>query len=185
MSLQLKHYLMGGPIVRHFILDASEVIGVGYAAEMRNGNVELGSTIADAALCGVVQGFTDRFGLPYESSTATRGSSTFTGTGDSLVVTVASTNETVDMIKAIIEMSPYAVYSATVTGTMNTTNASSKAGGWIDMDDSDSVEETTMTRTITVGGQLNNWGEDPEDTTRMLVSIHEHEFFNNNGVAAA
>ena len=81
-------------------------------------------------------------------------------------------------------MSPFAVYSATVTGTMNTTAASNKLGGWIDHDDEDSVEEGTHTRTIGTGGVFKCWGVDPDDSTRMLLSIAEHEFFGSNSAVA-
>lgn len=168
-------------ILTKVILDNSEDIAVGDAVMLRNGNIE--KATADGALSGVVIDVVDKNNnslLPSEGSTASLGSASIS----SGVITVASDNETVDQIAATIDISPFTIYSADVTGTIGTTNSSDKIGVWIDMDDEDSVEETTATRTVTTEGQLVGWGADPDDTTRMLVSIHEHEFFNYGGTMA-
>lgn len=178
MALLKKHNFNGPEMIVQVIIDQSDTIQMGDAVNLRNGNVEIGT--ADSALAGVVVGLVDANGNSVFSSLAVLGSATVSGSEFSGSVAVASDNETVDRIAAEIDVSPYTVYSATVTGTMGTTSSSEKIGGWIDMDDENSVEETTFTRTITTGGQLSNWGEDPDDTTRMLVSIHEHEFFNTS-----
>lgn len=182
MSL-LRKEQYGPSILREVIIDNSDTITIGDAVKTRNGNLEVAS--ADGAFSGVVVDLVDKNGNSVFGSLAVLGSATVSGQPGSGYVAVASDNETVDLIAARIEMSPYVIYSATVEGTIGTTNSSDKIGGWVDMNDEDSVDETTFTRTITTGGQLNGWGEDPDDSTRMLVSIHEHEFFNNGGVAAA
>jgi hypothetical protein len=70
---------------------------------------------------------------------------------------------------------------------MNTTLTSDDGGGWCDIAVSSNVitiDETTHTRTITNGGQYYNWGVDPADSTRMLVSISESEPFGPNKAKA-
>jgi hypothetical protein len=150
--------------------------------KLRNGNIEVGS--AGVALGGVVIDIVDKNGNSIFGSLAVVGSATVTGQPGAGIVTVYSDNETVDLIAAKVEMSPFAIYSCDIDGTMNTTVASNKIGGWVDLTDENSVNETTTTRTIATGGQLNCWGVDPDDSIRMLVSICEHEFFGSNSAVA-
>jgi len=140
---------------------------------LRNGNLEV--VTAGDAVHGVVVDIVDKNGNSMSGSLAVVGSATVSGLPSALSVAVASDNETVDLVAAKVETSKFAIYSADVDGTMNTTSSSNKAGGWVDMTDKDSVDETTHTRTITTGGQMKNWGVDPEDSSRMLVSINESE----------
>lgn len=181
MSLLRKH-VYGPEIIRDFIIDNSDTVQIGDAVKLRNGDLEVSA--ADGSFSGVVIDLVDKNGNSIFGSIANVGSATVSGQPGSGSVAVASDNETVDLIRARIDMSPFTIYSATVTGTMNTTNASNKPGGWVDMDDEDSVDETTHNRTIGTGGQLKNWGVDPDDSTRMLVSINEHEFFGSNSAVA-
>lgn len=178
----IKKYSYGPEMIVQVVIDNSDTIQLGDAVNLRNGNVEVGT--ADGAIAGVVVGLVDSRGNSVFGSLANLGSATVSGSEDSGSVTVASDNETVDLIAAEIDVSPFTVYSATVTGTMNTTNSSNKIGVWVDMDDEDSVDETTANRTVTTEGQLYGWGVDPDDSTRMLVSIHEHEIFNYGGTMA-
>lgn len=182
MSFNLKGFLLGESLSRTVIIDNSDTITMGDAVKLRNGNVEVAS--ADGAVSGVVTDIVDKNGNSVFGSLAVLGSATVTGSPSSGSVTVAADNETVDLIAVKVEMSPYALYSATVTGTIGTTVNSDKIGVWIDNDDEDSVEETTANRTIGTGGVFKGWGVDPEDSTRMLVSINEHEFFGSNSAVA-
>lgn len=160
------------------IVDNSDAIGVGCPVKLRNGNVEI--VVAGDATAGVVVGFVDKNGKGYETSTAIRSASTYTGAGQGLVVTVASDNETVDLIAAQIDISKRTVYSAGVTGTMNTTNVSNKLGGWFDVvvaSNNANIDETTHTRTITTGGTWKGMGVDPNDSSRVLVVLNESELY--------
>src|SRR3990167_211259 len=181
MSFKLKKE-WGAPMEETVIIDNSDVVTIGDLVQCRNGNLELAT--AGAAVRGVVTGIKDKNGISVWNTLATLGTATKTGSPSSGSVTVASDNETVDLISAVINVSPFAIYSATVTGTMNTTNASNKRGGWVNVDDEDSVNETTHSRTITDVRTLNNWGVDPDDSTRMLVSIKHSEIF-GDGTAQA
>jgi len=182
MSLKRKHAPLGDVMVKHVVIDNSDTIQMGDAVNLRNGNVEVGT--ADGALGGVVIGLVDKNGNSVFSSLAVLGDGTVSGSEDSGSTTVASDNETVDLITAIVDTSPFSIYSGSVTGTMNTTNASNKLGGWVDMVDEQDIEETTHTRTVTTEGQLYNHGVDPDDSSRMLVSIHEHEIYSYGGTMA-
>lgn len=185
MSFKIhKRYAHDSNIVT-VVIDNSDVIGVGALVQLRNGNVKIST--AGAASAGVVIGFVDKNGKGYETSTASKGTSTSTGSGQGLVVTVASDNETVDLIAAQIETSKKMIYSAGVTGTMNTTTASNKIGGWVNAvfaSNNSNVDETTHSRTITDVRTLKNWGVDPNDTSRMLVSINHSELYDNGAAMA-
>lgn len=176
MPFILKERVMGNALLRHVIIDNSDTIALGDVVKLRNGNVEVAA--AGDAVSGIVVDLVDKNGSSIFGSVAIVGTSTVSGSEFSGNVVVAADNETVDLIAAVIEMSPYAIYSAEQDGTMNTTLASNKLGGWIDLIDEDTLDETSHTRTVGTSGQFKNWGVDPDDSARMLVSIAEHEFFN-------
>ena len=64
---------------------------------------------------------------------------------------------------------------------MNTTNSSNKIGGWVNMANEQNVDETTFSRTINDTRTLYGWGVDPDDTSRMLVSVRESEVHSYGG----
>lgn len=168
------------------ILDNSEVVAWGAPVQLRNGNAEIG--VAGQAVMGHVTGFVDRNGKAYEASTATRGTSTSTGAARGLVVTVAADNETVDLIAVQVETSKKYIYSATITGTMDTTSSSNKPGGWVNLvyaSGNATVDETTHSRTITSVRTHKNHGVDPGDSSRMLVSVNASEMWDFSGTAMA
>ena len=159
------------------IVANSAVVEVGDAVKILTGFA--GPIAADGATAGIVIDIVDKNGNSVSGSLAVLGSATKTGATGNEIVTVAGDNQTVDKISVKINLSKKAVYSAAVTGTMNTTNTSNNPGGWIDPDDENSVEETTHNRTITTGGVFKGWGVDPTDSSRMLVSIIESEMFDS------
>lgn len=132
---------------------------------------------ADDAVWGIVVGFAKADGTPINPSAYVAG--TATGT-DVTSVVAASDNETVNKYVALVNVSPFQLYSVNVNGTLGTTADSPTAtdgsiGGWINVDSAGSnytrVLESTYSRT---DGQDNNffvWGVDPADTTRYIVSI--------------
>lgn len=166
----------GDSMLLEHVIDNSDTVVVGELVKLRNGNLEV--VTAGDAIHGVVVDFVDKKGNSVFGSIASVGSATVTGNAPTPgvgQVAVASDNETVDLIAARVETSKTVFYSADVDGTISTTNNSDSAGGWLDATDENSVNETTHTRTITTGGQLKNWGRDPDDSTRLLVSINESE----------
>lgn len=179
MALRKKESLSGMEMLRRVVIDQSDTIQLGDLVNLRNGNVEVHT--ADGAAAGVVVALLDKNGASVFGSLAVLGSATISGSEFSGSVTVASDNETVDLIAAVVDISPYTVYSADVTGTMNTTSSSNKIGGWVNMADEENVDETTFSRTINDTRTLYAHGVDPDDTSRMLVSIRESEVWSYGG----
>src|SRR3990167_6798272 len=126
------------PMIEEQIIDNSDTAQVGDAVRLRNGDLEVHA--AGAAIRGIVVDIVDRNGNSIFGSIAILGSATVSG-GDT--VAVASDNETVDQVKARIDTSKFSIYSAAVDGTMNTTTASNKPGGWVNGTDENSIDETT------------------------------------------
>jgi hypothetical protein len=118
--------------------------------------------VAARPVLGVVVGVVDSMGLPVDPDS---------GTLDTY--TVASDNQTVGLKKAVVMMSKDAIFSADVDGTIGTTNTSNLRGCTLDITDENSVAETSALRNAS--GQLYSHGVDPEDSTRLLVSIMESE----------
>lgn len=85
---------------------------------------------------------------------------------------------------AHVDISKNSLYSAAVSGTLGTTNSSNLRGCWVDVDSGNTeygqVLETTATRTAhsaTGGmGTFYSHGVDPNDSSRIIVSIANHEF---------
>jgi len=178
MSFKIKEVLGNSKLMTH-IIDNSDTIQVGDAVKLRNGNLEVAA--GGEAIHGIVVDIVDKNGNSVFGSLAVVGSAAVTGTpamGSGQVV-VASDNETVDLIAAKVETSKDVVFSGDVDGTIGTTTVSNKAGGWFDLTDENSISETSHTRTITTGGQLKGLGTDPDDSTRLLVSINESEMWDS------
>ena len=172
----------GTSMVVTYIIDNDDAITVGDLVQLRNGNVE--DATAGAALAGVVVDIVDKNGNSISGSLAVLGLATKTGLVGAETVTVGTTNETVDLIAAKIETSKFVRYSASVTGTMNTTTSSDKGGGWVNNVGTANVAETTHSRTITDVRNLKNHGVDPDDSSRMIVSINHSEVWDNGAAMA-
>lgn len=151
----------GAPVLTRIVIDNSDVIRIGDFVRAYNaGHIEV--AVAARPLFGVVHAVEDIDGLqPTPDS----------GTLDTF--TVASDNETVAQIAALVDTSIHSVYSCDQDGTLGTTNSSDQVGASFDLADEETVDESTSLRTGP--GQLYGWGADPEDSTRVLVSIMESE----------
>jgi hypothetical protein len=94
-------------------------------------------------------------------------------------VTVGATNQTVAQIYAIIDSTPGAVWSAPLTGTIDTTQTAG-FGTFFDPNtgaNAGAVLESSATRTSTTGRALTCVGKDPDaPTTRVLVILTETFF---------
>jgi len=175
------------PMIQRVILDNDERVYIGDPVKkLASGHAE--QAAAAGSIFGHVLDIVDKNNNSMFGSTPSyTGAVTISGSPSSGYVTVATDNETVDKIAALVDVSPFTIYSAPITGTMNTTDTSSAGGGWVDIAVSTyviTIDETTHTRTITNGGQYYNWGVDPDDSTRMLVSISESEPFGPNKAKA-
>jgi hypothetical protein len=163
MAFKFHKSLLGAgapPLVR-VIIDNSDTITLGDMVKVYNaGNAEVAT--AARPLFGPVHAVVDANGLQPTPDT---------GTVDTW--TVASDNETVALKAVLADPSIHSIYSATVTGTINTTATSGKMGVSLDLDSEAAVLESSAARNAQ--GQLYSWGPDPADSTRLLVSIMESE----------
>ena len=164
--------------IRTVVIAASQTVYVGSAVYARTGGyaIPAGST-AMAALLGVVVDIVDKNGNSVFGSLAKVPNTTVSGTPDSGYVTTAASNTTTDKIAVKVDISPMTRYSVSVTGTIGTTTTSDVGIGWMQSADDRNVDETTHTRTITTGGTWFNWGTDPADSTRLIVSLAASEVF--------
>jgi hypothetical protein len=93
--------------------------------------------------------------------------------------TVTSDGTNSDDYRAIVDVSKDTVYSAEVSGTLGTTNDSNLIGCRIDVNSAGAeygqVLETTATRTVATTANFYSWGLDPNDSTRLMVSIASSE----------
>ena len=97
--------------------------------------------------------------------------------------TVAADNQTVGQIYAILDASPFSIWSAAIVGTIGTTAASGRPGAWINLNgtaaaDAGRLAETSATRTATTQGQFLILGTNPNDSTRLLVKLNNTIFDN-------
>ena len=148
------------------VLSVVETLGAGSLVAVRRYNA------VDETIIGVCVGFRRANGksVAYDA-----------GTNDT--VTVASDNQTVAMIYALIDITPGAVWSAPFDGTIHTTQTAG-FGTFYDVDtaaNAGRIAETTALRTHAdaTGRALACVGVDSENTTRALVVFVEHVF---NGV---
>jgi len=114
---------------------------------------------------GVVDALCDVNGYSVETSNPVAG----TASG---VDTRSVATGTAGISYALVDFSPLTIYSAPSTGTIGTTATSNLRGAHIDIDsDKGKVLESTATRTEGVEANFYSHGVDPNDSTRLLVSI--------------
>lgn len=156
-------------------LGNSETYKVGDAVETWSSGVAI---LADAAepILGHIVSFADSKGNPLPAPTLAAG--TASGNDVSTVTTDASNS---DGYYAFIDVSVNTIYSAAVSGTLGTTNHSNLPGCRLDInsagDDEDELLESTATRTIGTPATHYSHGVDPNDSTRLLVSINMSEMY--------
>jgi len=158
------------------LLNNSTTFTVGDVTELyTNGYLTNGA--AAVPIKGVIHsfiegGYSAKPSLPEVKGTHTAGS---TNTSDVSSVTTAADNTTTEKYWAFVDTSRNSLYSAEVNGTLGTTNNSNLPGTKIDVDSANSdygrVLETTATRTVGTPANFYSHGLDPEDSTRLIVSI--------------
>ena len=177
---------VGHPATVSVVIDNSDDVQIGDAVKCLNGNLEKLAATSSQSVFGVIVDIVDKNGNSVFGSIAELGTASLSSTNPlSGTVTVASNNETVDLIAAKVVVDKNARFSVDVTGTVNTTVSSTKPGAYLNCDDENSVDETTATRTAGTARQFYSWGADPNDTTRLIVSINASEVYNNVDVLAA
>jgi len=98
---------------------------------------------------------------------------------DVQTITTAADNTTTLKFWCLIDTSLDSLYSAEVNGTIGTTVDSELLGARINVDSANSdvgrVLETTATRTVATTANFYSHGLDPEDSTRLVVSLAQSE----------
>lgn len=149
------------------LLANSQTVEVGDAVEMYTTGK---ATLATAAhfVGGVVASLCDASGLPLGTSDPVAG----TASG---VDTRSVATSTTGTSYALVDFGTDSIYSASVSGTLGTTVSSTLPGCHIDINSAGTeygqLLESTATRTEGVEANFYSWGVDPNDSTRLLVSI--------------
>lgn len=127
---------------------------------------------AAAPIYGIIHGFVKGNGRPGVHADVVAGTAL---SSDTSSVTASASNEADKTDYALVDTSRGSLYSAEVNGTLSTTVASDTPNCRIDVDSNGSdygrVLETTATRTVGTPANFYSWGKDPDDSTRLIVSI--------------
>lgn len=176
MSFNYSYSLDGSPKNLVWVVAGnSKTIAVGEAVlTYSNAGVATNATAA-VPMLGIVDSISEGR-LPSVKGTHTPGSA---NTSDLQTVTTASDNATTRKYWLQVDVNKNSVYSAEVSGTLGTTATSPTVegvrGGWIDVNSAGTnygqVLESTHTRTAATAANFSVHGVDPDETTRLLVSI--------------
>ena len=90
-------------------------------------------------------------------------------------VTVASDNETVAKIYAIIDVSEYTLYSVAMDAALGATTGSGLPGYSMDAlaSDGSQLDESTAETSVTGSVSFHSWGVDPVDALRVIVNMKQ------------
>ena len=95
----------------------------------------------------------------------------------------AANNETAAQVSALVDISPFSVYSADLDDTIGTTTGSNRAFYYFNIDSGSAnhqLDEASAAAPTTGGAhQFVSHGLDPEDTNNVLVSINRSFMFND------
>lgn len=161
----------------------SKTTTIGDLVHLEDGFVDIAA--AGERLWGVVVGFevggsnaTDGDGIGLENAkSGTDYDGTFTEGGIDVGKYVAiSDNQTDKKVRAVIDVSPFAVYSNTPDATIGTTTGSNLKGNYTDIIDEDQVDENNSTNAFTTIAQLLILGVDSLATTNGLYMIMERQY---------
>jgi len=145
-------------------LTDSQAISVGDAIETYSTGYGILATI-QLPILGVVASFCDSKGMPKKQDNPVAG----TASGVD-VTSIASTSNDY----ALVDISSSSVYSAALDATVGTTNALGVNPGckYDGLSATPGIlDESSYSRTVGTVSQWYSWGLDPNDSTRVLVSI--------------
>jgi hypothetical protein len=155
----------GGPLVVDRIVTNSVTIAIGDSVKTASGFAALGT--AGARVLGHVVGLVGKDGLsPVKDGTF------LNNPGEAY--TVASDNQTVAQVRAIVEVSQDALYAAEIDATAGTTTGSDLAGYNFDLVDEDTLDESTAAQTV---AQYYSHGLNGSSTDTVVANIIESEVF--------
>lgn len=168
-----------GVIVPVIIAD-SNTIAIGDCVKLSSGYAVRGT--AGVQLLGIAVGFSKNEGTPLDPATYVPGTAT---SSDVTSVTAAANNTTAVFKKVLVDVSTAKIWSADVTGTIGTTVNSDRIGARIDVDSAGGkygyVLETTATRTESTVANFFCYGTDPDDDSRLLVSLSSSYLIGKQG----
>lgn len=145
----------------------SQTVEVGDAIETYTTGLGVLQTAAHF-VGGVITALVDSTGAPLQVSNPVAG----TASGANVLSVATGTGGT---YYALVDMGKDTIYSVAVDGTIGTTATSNLRGAHIDVNSAGTeygeVLETTATRTEGTEANFYSHGVDPNDSTRLLVSI--------------
>lgn len=143
------------------IIANSEVVQIGDALEWDADGFLIAKNTAASAVAGILVSVAKAGDISVDPDA---------GTLDTW--TVDSDNETVDKYYALMDISPYSLYSVGADATLGTTTGSNLAGYFFDTPTNDETQLDESTSSATTGNFF-SLGVDPEDSTRVIVKINE------------
>ena len=183
MSLKFKTSQLGanGIMLRKFVLDASvdwqvgDVVTGGTGGEGFNGEVVVLAT-SSLNVVGVIEAIITNAGVAPSNN----------GCGGAFVdqYRTAANNETAAQVSALVDVSPFSIYSADLDNTIGTTTGSNRAFYYFNIDSGSAnhqLDEASAKAPSTGAGQFVSHGVDPEDTNNLLVSINRSFMLNDTG----
>src|SRR3990167_5413705 len=185
MAFKYRYNLLGenGRVLRKYVLDASTDFQVGDVVMAGIGTVDdpqVGEAITATSglrVLGVIQAITTKEGVSPSSN----------GCSGAFIdaYRTPANNETGLQISALVDISPFSVYSADLDDTIGTTTGSNRAFYYLDLDTgvaNHQLNEASATAPSTGRGQFVSHGIDPQDTNNVLVSIHETFLLGDSGI---
>lgn len=155
----------GGPILVDRILANSVTIAVMDSVKTTGGFAALGTT--GARVLGHVVSIVGKDGL-----TPVKDGTYLGNAGETYAM--ESDNQTDKMIRAIVDIDQFALYSAELDAAVGTTTGSDLAGKTFDLADEDTLDESTVAETT---AQYYSHGLDRNNTAQVIVNILESEVF--------
>jgi hypothetical protein len=170
MALEFKSTIggVGRKLSKPLLCADSQTLSVGDSVKTDTTSGELIYGAAALPTLGIITAFTDKDGMPIKLANPVA------GTASGVDVRTVATG-TAGTTYAIVDMSNQTVYSAECNGTIGTTVNSEVIGARADIDSANTdygrILETTCTRTLGTPATFFCHGADPNDSTRMLVTI--------------
>ena len=156
-------------ILRSYIIGDTKTITIGDFVHLASGFVD--PVAAAEPIFGVVIGITDKNGIDMDNSKVTKEG---TWTSSTQTVITDSDNTTSEQVRVLIDVDPFSVWSVEPDSTIGTDAESDLAGSYTDLLNECEVDESDAGTTVQ---QLFIWGVDPEDATRGLYSIAQHQIW--------
>ena len=158
----------GAPVMRSAIITDSVVSVLQDSIKLVSGFGSLGT--GGVAVFGHVISHERADGVGVETSGAAGSQSgSYIGT-----YTASATNETVEKVVAVCDISKSTLYSAELNAAIGTTTGSNLLGYNMDLTDEDTLDESSA---ITGTAQYFGWGVDSNNTAQAVVNIHESVVF--------